>query len=192
MSNIKKFCPLDLRSVLNEKLFYKKGEVEGGKNVGLGGLHFLLEENDVKPEIKSESGVPFRLWLGNYDSFYLDGQELDVGAEADSIHFLGFTYFGDAQTEVVLQCENEETLDLKVKQRECSADCYSDDCYLLYEQHPEELERVVTYQVAGREPWDFYFFDRVCTLGKRRKIQKMIFPKYLFFHLIAITLECVQ
>lgn len=183
------YFSLDIRKCFNHKLFYKNSDaIKDKSDAGLSGLYIDIKENKIETYLHSSRGVPFELSLGEKDNFYCDGQVLQVDAETDELHFLGFSYFGDTNIKVVLQMENGDQQTVNVHTRECSVDCNNNGWYRVFTPDPDKIESVACYVTTGRAKQRLYIFDRTCILPCPYKIATIIFPKNIFFHILAVTL----
>lgn len=185
-----KFFSADLRKYYNHKLFY--ADETSDAEAGLNGLYLPVYSNKICRENKTERGVPYVLTLSGLDNFYCDRQKIEINQTASKIHFIGFSYFGEAVSKISIFLADEENRSYDLRMRDCTCEIGKDWWFDFYEPLPESIVQAARYRTAGKAEHTFCFFDRVCDVGKNKFIEKICFDDNTFLHIVAITLETIS
>lgn len=180
------FKALDISELCNHKLIY--GKLPESKGYGLDGICILKEDFKLK-DGKLSDGIDYRFYVGEEaDNIVCEGQELELNERVKAIHFIGFTYWGDA-------CENfrlvyEDGTEEYVKVAFVDWSRSSQDC--IETRFLIKNGSVTTAGIclsSGRIIHPVYFHHYGCRVNGDKKVRKMVFPDNMFMHIFAVTME---
>ena len=180
------FRTLSLTSALNEQLI--AGEGEPASAVGIDGY--------VIPRAEWNDGVarlakvpPFSFAAEGNDHLFCDGQTLPLSPGVRKLHFLGFSYWGDAFDEVAVRLSDGRTKNYRLVFSDWShtaEEIASDTAPEVPENSLFPAFSVFTAEENRRE----LFFDRfTMTFAPEDQPQSARLPFNLFLEIFAVTEE---
>lgn len=178
-----KYFKLNLLDFCNHKFIYEKTVPQKDK-IGLEGIY--IDEKDLT--IRSEDtvdGVEFLFNFGTFDNIVCDRQQIPVGINADKLHIVGFSYWGDTYDFIKVVYEDNVCL-LKASFADLARNYkyhLSDDFWNL------NINTSLRIRGTGLSGNIVYFHHSIIDLEKDKKINSIILPDNFWLHVFAITLE---
>lgn len=181
------FRPIDLSGAANHRILYECVP-ENLEHFGLDDVCILEKKSEPYGE-KIFNGVTFRFSQGEFDNVCCENQEIDVSARAKTIHFLGFSFWGDNRETFEVVYEDGTSEEIKIMMLDWSHSLETLGVPGHFDFYGNTVQTSAPFLASGRLTFLAYMHQDSAPLREDRIISKLRFPNNSFFHVVAVTLE---
>ena len=175
------FKCIDLREFFNHKLFYSN-KPDDKDNCGIDNIYIETQELGDQKEILG--GVEFVSHYGGNDNIVCENQKIRINSNAKSIHFLGFSYWGETNELIKILYEDNGEEYVNIPFMDWNRDFCNVDKVLC----GDNMEPVKTLISSG-DLIHLVHFHRSKVDLKGKNIDAIILPDNMLLHIFAITIE---